>query len=110
VSGAIQIHLLAHHNPGGAKAIWVNFKKTDRNTPAHNVLRAIGFQPCDPTRDGVADGGDGVAKGMILRTTEPLKCDFITVRCSAPEGAIAFDEHSGGGDAEARASNNGVAS
>ncbi len=100
IEQALFSHLLEHHNPGGAKAIWVNFKKTDRNTPAHNVLCAIGFQPCE-TRDG------GAGKGMILRTVEPLKCDFITVRCSASEGALAYDENARTNDAEARASSNG---
>ncbi len=100
IEQALFSHLLEHHNPGGAKAIWVNFKKTARNTPAHNVLCAIGFQPCE-TNDG------GIGKGMILQTVEPLKCDFITVRCSAPEGAIAYDENGGVSDAEARASTNG---
>ena len=50
IEQALFSHLLEHHNPGGAKAIWVNFKKTDRNTPAHNVLCAIGFQPCETRR------------------------------------------------------------
>jgi FkbH-like protein len=105
IEQALFSHLLEHHNPGGAKAIWVNFKKTARNTPAHNVLLAIGFQPCAPGRDGT----DRVATdyGMILRTPEPLKCDFIEVRCSAPVGAIAYDENAGGSGAEARASTNG---
>jgi hypothetical protein len=44
---------------------------------------------------------------MILRTIEPLRCDFIAVRCSAPAGAVAYDENAGDGGAEARASNNG---
>jgi FkbH-like protein len=96
VEQALFAHLLQHHNPGGAKAIWVNFKKTDRNTPAHNVLRAIGFEPCESPRNG-----------MILRTIEPLKCDFIAVRCTAPAGAIAYDENAGAAGAEARASSNG---
>ncbi|HXR25265.1 MAG TPA: HAD-IIIC family phosphatase [Candidatus Binataceae bacterium] len=100
VEQALFSHLLAHHNPGGAKAIWVNFKKTDRNTPAHNVLRTIGFQSCDAARDRIDSG-------MILRTAVPLKCDFIAVRCSAPEGAIAYDENARTNDAEARASSNG---
>ena len=100
IEQALFSHLLEHHNPGGAKAIWVNFKKTDRNTPAHNVLCAIGFQPCE-TNDS------GTGKGMILQTVEPLKCDFITVRCSAPEGAIAYDENAAAINAEARASTNG---
>jgi FkbH-like protein len=100
IEQALFSHLLEHHNPGGAKMIWVNFRKTDRNTPAHNVLRAIGFEACDPARDGIADG-------MILRTTEPLKCDFIAVRCTAPAGAIAYDENAGASNAKAGASSNG---
>ncbi len=100
IEQALFSHLLEHHNPGGAKAIWVNFKKTDRNTPAYNVLCAIGFQPCDPARNGIATG-------MILRTAEPLKCDFIAVRCAAPEGAIAYDENAGANSAEVRAASNG---
>jgi len=100
IEQALFSHLLEHHNPGGAKMIWVNFRKTDRNTPAHNVLRAIGFEACDPARDGIANG-------MILRTTEPLKCDFIAVRCTAPAGAIAYDENAGASNAEAGASSNG---
>ncbi len=51
IEQALFSHLLAHHNPAGAKAIWVNFKKTDRNTPAYNVLCAIGFEACDGARD-----------------------------------------------------------
>ena len=82
------------------KRFGYNFKKTDRNTPAYNVLCAIGFQPCDPARNGIATG-------MILRTAEPLKCDFIAVRCAAPEGAIAYDENAGANSAEVRAASNG---
>jgi FkbH-like protein len=102
IEQALFSHLLAHHNPGSAKAIWVNFKKTDRNTPAHNVLRAIGFAPCDGVRDGID-------KGMILRISEPLKCDFIAVKCSAPEGAIATNDDAADAGAEARASSDGIA-
>jgi len=79
IEQALFAHLLAHHNPHGAKAIWVNFKNTERNTPAYNVLCAIGFQPCDAARDGVD-------RGMILRAIEPLRCDFIAVRCDASGG------------------------
>jgi FkbH-like protein len=100
IEQALFSHLLEHHNPGGAKAIWVNFRKTDRNTPAYNVLRAIGFEACDAVRDATAEG-------MILRTSQPLKCDFIAVRCAAPEGAIAYDESAGASDAQAGASSNG---
>jgi FkbH-like protein len=75
IEQALFSHLLAQHNPEKANAIWVNFKRTDRNTPAYHVLCAIGFQPCDAARDQVDHG-------MILRTSEPLRCDFIAVRCS----------------------------
>ncbi len=34
IEQALFSHLLEHHNSGRAKAIRVNFKKTDRNTPA----------------------------------------------------------------------------
>jgi FkbH-like protein len=93
IEQALFSHLLEHHNPRGAKAIWVNFKKTERNTPALNVLRAIGFRPGATGENGMDQGGDQVADGMILRTAEPLKCDFITVRCSAAAGASAYDEN-----------------
>ena len=93
IEQALFSHLLEHHNPRGAKAIWVNFKKTERNTPALNVLRAIGFRPGATGENGMDQGGDQVADEMILRTAEPLKCDFITVRCSAAAGASAYDEN-----------------
>src|SRR5579872_2383367 len=80
IEQALFSHLLAHHNPHGANAIWVNFKKTDRNTPAYNVLCAIGFQPCEV-------GRDGIDHGMMLRMSEPLRCDFIAVRCDESDGA-----------------------
>ena len=86
VEQALFSHLLAHHNPGAAKAIWVNFKKTDRNTPAFNVLQAIGFTACDATRDGYDHG-------MILRTVAPLRCDFIEVRCAAAETEVRTADH-----------------
>jgi FkbH-like protein len=95
IEQALFSHLLAHHNPADAKAIWVNFKKTDRNTPAHNVLRAIGFEACDGARDGFDGGSDGVGSGMILRTTEPLQCDFIEVRCATSSDASASKQSSG---------------
>lgn len=75
IEQALFSHLLEHHNPERARAIRVNFRKTDRNTPAHNVLCAIGFLPIDKPETG-----------MILHTDEPLKCDFIKVRCCAPAG------------------------
>lgn len=77
IEQALFSHLLAHHNPHGAQSVWVNFRKTERNTPALNVLRTIGFRQCDSATEGVD-------RGMILHTAEPLKCDFITVRCSSP--------------------------
>jgi FkbH-like protein len=101
IEQALFSHLLAHHNPHGAKALWVNFKKTERNTPAHNVLRAIGFRPCDVATDKMN-------LGMILRIEEPLKCDFIEVRCAAAPGAVSYDDNAAA-DLSARPSSNGEA-
>ncbi|HLX37695.1 MAG TPA: HAD-IIIC family phosphatase, partial [Candidatus Binataceae bacterium] len=79
IEQALFSHLLMQHNPSHANAIWVNFKKTERNTPAYNVLCAIGFQPCALERDSVDHG-------MIFRSNEPLRCDFIAVRCAFEAG------------------------
>ncbi len=64
-------HLLQHHNKIGAEALWVNFHSTERNTPAREVLQALGFEQ-----------GNLALGGLILRQTERLNCDFITVACS----------------------------
>jgi FkbH-like protein len=108
IEQALFSHLLEHHNRAGVKAIWVNFKKTARNTPAHNVLCAVGFVPCDAGRNGFKNGENG-ENGMILRTTRPLRCDFITVRCSAPASSQTSEKHSAGVASESRNSTNGAA-
>ncbi len=102
IEQALFSHLIEDHNSHGAKAIWVNFRKTDRNTPAHNVLCAIGFRPCDIVRDGTD-------RGMILRTEKPLRCDFIEVRCSATAGAVACEEETTAAKSGSGASPNGDA-
>ena len=76
IEQALFSHLMENHNSAGARAVWVNFKKSGRNTPAHEVLCAIGFRPCDAVRDGIASG-------MTLQGEGPLSCNFIEVRCSA---------------------------
>jgi FkbH-like protein len=67
-------HLLEHHNAQQARTIWVNFRQTDRNTPARGVLDTLGFRACVIEEDGFAEG-------MILRLAEPLSCDFIRMNC-----------------------------
>ena len=62
--------LMTKRNPEGAERLVVNYKKTDRNTPAWNVLQALGFEP--------RDDGEGVALDVSAR---PLTCDFIAVTC-----------------------------
>ena len=64
--------LMTTENPGGATLLRVNYKKTDRNTPAGNVLKKLGFTPSD-------------AGGLELDTGEnPLTCTFIEVRPREP--------------------------
>ena len=91
IERALFSHLVVHHNPRGAKTLWVNFRKTERNTPAHNVLVAIGFRP--------GGGANGSADGMILPMPEPLLCDFIEVRCSVASTEADAEERAAGPDA-----------
>jgi FkbH-like protein len=54
---------------GACKRIWVNYRETGRNTPAQQVLFAIGFR-------ALSEGG------MALEFQEKdLTCDFIDVEC-----------------------------
>jgi FkbH-like protein len=71
VEQALFSHLFERHNRHVAQALWVNFHSTERNTPARQVLEALGFEQCN------SDAG-----GLILRECDRLKCDFITVTCS----------------------------
>jgi len=68
-------HLLAHHNPEGASKLWVNFKATARNKPAHQVLESLGFRECDPA-------SDRLIAGMLHSSPDDLRCDIIQVNCS----------------------------
>jgi hypothetical protein len=56
----------------------VNFRQTDRNTPARDVVDTLGFRVC-------AVEEDGFAEGMILRLRERLTCDFIRINCVTAE-------------------------
>jgi len=60
--------LMNERNPDSAPRLIVNYKKTERNTPAWNVLHSLHFEP-------LADGA-----GVTLDTrAHPLGCDFIEV-------------------------------
>ncbi len=92
IEQALFSHLLEHHNPEQARAIWVNFRQTDRNTPARGVLDKLGFRACSGEEDGLA-------QGMILRPQEPLTCDFIRINCvMAEDGSHASASQSAGLD------------
>jgi FkbH-like protein len=81
IEQALFSHLLEHHNEQQARAIWVNFRQTDRNTPARGVLDTLGFRAC-------AMEEDGFAEGMILRLREPLECDFVRINCVTAEDRL----------------------
>lgn len=68
-------HLVQHHNPDGAARLWVNFRSTERNKPAQQVLETLGFRKCDPASDRLLDG-------MVHSSPHSLQCDFIKVQCS----------------------------
>jgi FkbH-like protein len=79
VEQALFSHLLEHHNRYAAPAIWVNFHSTERNTPAMQILGALGFE------QGTSDAG-----GLLLRQCQHLTCDFISVNCTAEDGGAAL--------------------
>jgi FkbH-like protein len=81
IEQALFSHLLEHHNLHGTRAIWVNFRVTDRNTPARQVLESLGFEHCD-AEDGTGRGG------LMLRQSNRLSCDFITVNCGVDIDAV----------------------
>lgn len=68
-------HLVEHHNASGTGKLWVNFQQTARNKPAQQVLESLGFEKCVPATDLLPEG-------VIHRTANDLKCDFVEVRCS----------------------------
>jgi predicted enzyme involved in methoxymalonyl-ACP biosynthesis len=75
IEHALFSHLFEHHNRQRAEALWVNFHSTERNTPARQVLEALGFEA------GESEGG-----GLILRQCGRLSCDFISVTCAINNG------------------------
>jgi FkbH-like protein len=80
VEQAFFAHLFESHNPHGAGAMWVNFRPTDRNTPARQVLESLGFQACERSE---ADS----QSGLILTDCSRLSCDFIGTSCTAGDAA-----------------------
>lgn len=69
-------HLLEHHNPHAARALWVNFHETARNKPAEQVLKLLGFRKYSPPSGRFLEG-------VLHSAPESLRCDFIRVQCSA---------------------------
>jgi FkbH-like protein len=68
-------HLLEQHNPHAATKLWVNFRSTQRNQPAQQVLQSLGFRECVP-------GSAPFSHGMISPSPESLRCDILRVHCS----------------------------
>jgi FkbH-like protein len=62
-------HLIERHHPA-AERLKVNFRRTDRNTPALNVLTTLGF---------VEDQSGGMSMDL---QPDSLGCDFIEMRCA----------------------------
>ena len=69
-------HLVEHHNPGSATRLWVNFRETDRNKPAQQVLESLGFEKSDAASDHPQGG-------VVHSSLHTLRCDFIQVHCSS---------------------------
>jgi len=74
-------HLVEHHNPQSAEALWVNFRETARNKPAQQVLESLGFRKCSPASERLLEG-------MLHSSLDSLRCDFIQVRCSAASSEL----------------------
>jgi FkbH-like protein len=74
IEQALFSHLFAHHNHHAASALWINFRRTERNTPAQNVLEAMGFRPCN-------EETDNTSAGLILRPQQSFNFDLINVHC-----------------------------
>jgi FkbH-like protein len=72
IEQALFSHLFRFHNRYAARTLWVNFRSTDRNTPARLVLESLGFQPCR------SEGG-----GLELQQCDNLNCDLISVICAS---------------------------
>jgi FkbH-like protein len=62
--------LVTARGPRCADRLWVNFRQTNKNAPARQVLDALGFLPA-PEEDGMA----------ISLAGRSLACPAVTVRC-----------------------------
>ncbi len=49
-------YLFERHNPQGVAGLWVNFRHTERNKPARQVMEALGFQNCANTSAPFPEG------------------------------------------------------
>jgi FkbH-like protein len=68
-------HLVGHHYPSPTRELWIDFRKTPRNTPAQRVLESMQFLPCDPD-------SPEFQCGMTCSSLELLYCDIIQIACS----------------------------
>lgn len=78
IEQALFAHLLRDHSSADTDTVVVNFHQSDRNTPALNVLRSLGF------RERGRDHGEG----MILKLSSPMECKFVEVRCAVRAGNV----------------------
>lgn len=70
IEQAFFAHLVNSHSGERIERIWVNYRPTDRNGPAWNVLSSMGFESLGDAKGAALD---------LAAQTEPLSCDFITV-------------------------------
>lgn len=71
IEQALFHYLMTEENPAGVTHLRVNYRKTERNTPAWNVLNALNF---------VERPEGGVALDVAAH---PLTCDFIAVNAAS---------------------------
>ncbi len=70
---ALLAHLLSEHSGGDTKIVRINYRKTNRNTPAFDVLQSLGFRESDEGKD----------LALPLDSQSQLHCSFIDVQCTA---------------------------
>jgi FkbH-like protein len=74
-------YLFERHNPQGVAGLWVNFRHTERNKPARQVMEALGFQNC-------ANTSAPFPEGMVHFSADTLHCDVVEVRGPANNSQI----------------------
>ncbi len=68
IEKALFSYLLKNHNPHGSSRLRINYRETNRNTPAKQVLDQLGFKSAGKAGGCVFDGA-----------LDSLECDFIRV-------------------------------